>query len=178
MLEEEVLGYPWDPWSLWPKTNLKKKRGKPEGAKDYREIKRKIRTEMKVAKDTWIQGQSRKWKHTSERTHQLVKDLTTEKLRVNLQPYKTSWGNVSQRRMKFLTGDRVLLRHLQLRDWWGPSPQIPDEEHHPILQEKVEAAVKESQPVWITYQQKKKKISIPTNPYIFFRKLDKQLNDA
>ena len=32
--------------------DLKKKRGEP-GAKDYRQIKRKIRTEMKVAKDTW-----------------------------------------------------------------------------------------------------------------------------
>ena len=36
------------------KRDLKKKRGKPEGAKDYREIKRKIRTEMKIAKETWI----------------------------------------------------------------------------------------------------------------------------
>ena len=34
--------------------DLKKKRGKPEGAKDYREVKRKIRTEMKMAKETWI----------------------------------------------------------------------------------------------------------------------------
>ena len=38
--------------------DLKKKRGKPEGAKDYREIKIMIRTEMKMAKYTWIQGQS------------------------------------------------------------------------------------------------------------------------
>ena len=37
--------------------DLKKKRGEPEGAKDYREIKRKIRTEVKMAKETWIQGQ-------------------------------------------------------------------------------------------------------------------------
>ena len=37
--------------------DLKKKRGEPEGVKDYREIKRKIRTEMKMAKETWIQGQ-------------------------------------------------------------------------------------------------------------------------
>ena len=36
--------------------DLKKKRGEPEGAKDYREIKRQIRTEMKMAKETWIQG--------------------------------------------------------------------------------------------------------------------------
>ena len=37
--------------------NLKKKRREPEGAKDYREIKRKIWTEMKIAKETWIHGQ-------------------------------------------------------------------------------------------------------------------------
>ena len=36
-----------------PRRDLKKKRGEPEGAKDYRQIKRKIRTEMKMAKDTW-----------------------------------------------------------------------------------------------------------------------------
>ena len=40
--------------------DLKKKRGEPEGAKDYRVIKRKIRTELKMAKETWIQGQCRK----------------------------------------------------------------------------------------------------------------------
>ena len=32
--------------------NLKKNRGKPEGAKDYRQIKRKISTEMKLSKET------------------------------------------------------------------------------------------------------------------------------
>ena len=37
--------------------DLKKKRGESEGAKDYREITRKIRTEMKTAKETWIQDQ-------------------------------------------------------------------------------------------------------------------------
>ena len=31
--------------------DLKKTRGEPEGAKDYREIKRKIREEMKTARD-------------------------------------------------------------------------------------------------------------------------------
>ena len=33
--------------------DLKKKRGELEGAKDYREIKRKIRTEMKMTDKTW-----------------------------------------------------------------------------------------------------------------------------
>ena len=47
--------------------DLKKKRGEPEGAKDYREIKGKIRTEMKMAKETWIHCQCQEWKHASER---------------------------------------------------------------------------------------------------------------
>ena len=64
--------------------DLKKKRGEPEGAKDYREIKRQIRTEMKMAKVTWIQGQCHEVeaclrKNNSKKAYQLVKDLTTEK---------------------------------------------------------------------------------------------------
>ena len=64
--------------------DLKKKRGKPEGAKDYRKIKRKIRIEMKVAKETWIQGQCQEVeaclrKNNSKKAYQLVKDLTPEK---------------------------------------------------------------------------------------------------
>ena len=47
--------------------DLKKKRGEPEGAKDYREIKRKIWTEMKMAKETWIQGQCQEVENASER---------------------------------------------------------------------------------------------------------------
>ena len=64
--------------------DLKKKRGEPEGDKEYREIKRKIRTEMKMAKETWIQGQCQEIeaclrKNNSKKAYQLVKDLTTEK---------------------------------------------------------------------------------------------------
>ena len=36
---------------------MKKKRGELEGAKDYSETRRKIRTEMTMAKKTWIAGQ-------------------------------------------------------------------------------------------------------------------------
>ena len=64
--------------------DLKKRRGEPEGAKDYIEIKRKISTEMKMAKETWIQGQCQEVeaclrKNNSKKAYQLVKDLTTEK---------------------------------------------------------------------------------------------------
>ena len=87
--------------------DLKKNRSEPEGAKDYREIKRMIRTEMKMAKETWIQGQCQEVeaclrKNNSKKAYQLVKDLTTEK-----QGKPTtiqSRGSVSQRRMKSLTG--------------------------------------------------------------------------
>ena len=62
----------------------KKTRGEPEGAKDYRVIKRKIRTELKMAKETWIQGRCQEVeaclrKNNSKKEYQLVKDLTTEK---------------------------------------------------------------------------------------------------
>ena len=62
----------------------KKTRGEPEGAKDYRVIKRKIRAELKIAKQTWIQGQCQEVeaclrKNNSKKEYQLVKDLTTEK---------------------------------------------------------------------------------------------------
>ena len=65
--------------------DLKKKRGESEEAKDYREIKRKIRTEMIMAKETWTQDQCQQAEaclrnNKSKKAYQLVKDLTTEKL--------------------------------------------------------------------------------------------------
>ena len=79
--------------------DLKKANRRAEGAKDYREIQRKIRTEMKMAKETWIQGQYQKVeaclrKNNSKKAYQLVK--------VSLKPCKTSRGSESQRRMKSL----------------------------------------------------------------------------
>ena len=64
--------------------DLKKKRDEPKGAKDYRKIKRKIRTEMIIAKETWIQGQCQEVeaclrKNNIKKAYQLVKDLTTKK---------------------------------------------------------------------------------------------------
>ena len=60
-----------------------KKRGEPEEAKDYRDIKRKIRTEMKMAKRDLDKGQCQEGeaclrKNNSKKAYQLVKDLTTE----------------------------------------------------------------------------------------------------
>ena len=131
--------------------DLKKKRGEPQGAKDYREIKRKIRTEMKMAKEIWIQGQCQKVeacprKNNSKKAYQLVMDLTTEK-----QGKSTT---IQDKSGKCLTEENEILNRwteycsdlYNYETEWDPTildcPQIPDEEHHPILREEVEAAVK------------------------------------
>ena len=131
--------------------DLKKKRGEPEGAKDYREIKRKIRTEMKTAKETWIQGQCQEVeaclrKNNSKKEYQLVKDLTTEK-----QGKSTT---IQDKSRKCLTEENEILNRWteDCSDLYNyetdgdpvvlDCPQISDEEHHPSLREEVEAAVK------------------------------------
>ena len=80
-----------------------------------------------------------------ERAKDQDRDKDSKRNRVNLQP------SVSQRRMKSLTGgysaaQTFTTMRMIILDY----PQIPDEEHHPILREDVEAAVKAA---WITYQQ-------------------------
>ena len=131
--------------------DLKKKRGEPEGAKDYREIKRKIRTEMKMAKETWIQGQCQEVeaclrKNNSKKAYQLVKDLTTEK------QGKTT--TIQGKSGKCLTEENEILNRwteycsdLYNYETEGDPivldcPQISDAEYHPILGEEVEAEVK------------------------------------
>ena len=130
--------------------DLKKERGAPEGAKDYREIKRKIRTEM-MTKETWIQGQCQEVeaclrKNNSKKAYQLVKDLTTKKqsksttIRDKSGKCLTEENEILNRWTEYCSdlynyeteGDPIVL----------DCPQIPDEEHHPILREEVEAAVK------------------------------------
>ena len=128
--------------------DLKKKRGEPEGAKDYKEIKRKIRTEMKMAKETWIQGQCQEVeaclrKNHSKKAYQLVKDLTTEKQgKSTTIQYKsgkclTEENEILNRWTEYCSdlnnyetaGDPIVL----------DCPQIPDKEHHPILRDEVES---------------------------------------
>ena len=131
--------------------DLKKKRGEPEGAKDYREIKRKIRTEMKMAKETWIQGQCQEVeaclrKNNSKKAYQLARYLTTEKQGKSTTIQDKSgkclteeneihnrWTEHCSDLYNYETdGDPIVL----------DCPQISYEEHHPILREEVEAAVK------------------------------------
>ena len=104
---------------------------------------------MKMAKETWIQGQRREVeaclrKNNNKKAYPLVKDLTPEK-----QGKSTT---VQDNSGKCLTEENEML------NWWTEyrsdlynyetngdpivldCPQIPDEEHHPILWEEVEAA--------------------------------------
>ena len=128
--------------------DLKKKRSEPEGAK-HRKIKRKIRTDMKMAKETWIQGQCQEVeaylrKNNTKKAYQLVKDLTIEKQSTSTTIQDKSGKCFTEEKEIFnrwteycsdlyeTDGDPVVL----------DCPQIPDEEHHPILREEVEAAVK------------------------------------
>ena len=131
--------------------NLKKTRGEPEGVKDYREIRRKNRTEMKMAKGTWIQGQYQEVeaglrKNNSKKAYQLIKDLTTEK-----QGKSTT---IQDKSAKCLTEEHEILNRwteycsaLYNYETDGDPmvldcPQIPDEERGPIPREEVETAVK------------------------------------
>ena len=64
--------------------DLKKKRYKAEGAKEYREASRRIQKAVKKAKEDWIGAQCEEIepglnKNNSKRAYQLVKDLTSEK---------------------------------------------------------------------------------------------------
>ena len=106
---------------------------------------------MKMAKEIWIQGQCQEVetclrKNNNKKAHQLVKALTTEK---HFKPTTTQ-----DKSGKCLTEENEILNRKTefCSDFYnyetdgGPivldCPQIPDKEHHLILQEEVEAAVK------------------------------------
>ena len=136
---------------MWPKTRPGEKRGEPAGAKDYREIKKKDQNRDEDAEETWIQGQCQEVeaclrKNNSKKAYQLVKDLTTEK-----QGKSTT---IQDKSVKCLTEENEILNRwteycsdLYKYETDGDPivldcRQIPDEEHHPILWEEVEVAVK------------------------------------
>ena len=126
---------------------MTKKGGEPEGAKDYRKIKRKIRTETMMTKETWIQGQCQEVeaylrKNNSKKAYQLVKDLTTEKQgKPTTIQDKSGWCLT-----KSLTGGQrtaqIFTTMCDVDQVLPDCPQIRDKEHHLILREEVEAAVK------------------------------------
>ena len=109
-------------------------RGELKGAKDYREINKKTRKYMEMAKETQIEGQSKKWKHASDSiiARKLTNKSNTLPQRnwVNLQPYTTSKESTSLRSLKYLTdGQSTAQTYTIMRPL-------------PILREEVEAADK------------------------------------
>ena len=95
------------------------KERRAEGAKDSREIKRKIKTEMKRTTETGIQGQYQKVeaclrKNNSKKAYQLVNDLTTEKQAKSTIIQDKSGKCLNKEARKPKKVDRVLLRPLQL----------------------------------------------------------------
>ena len=106
---------------------------------------------MKMTKETWIQGHCQEVeaylrKNNSKKAYQLVKDLTTEK--------QGKFTIIQDKSGKCLTEENKILNrwteyYSDLYNYETDGdpivldcPQIPDEEHHPILREEVEAAVK------------------------------------
>ena len=106
---------------------------------------------MKMAKETWIQGQCQEVeaclrKNNIKKAYRLVKDLITEK-----QGKSTT---IQDKSGKCLTEETEILNRktgycsvLYNYETDGDPivldcPQIPDEEHHLILGEEMEAAVK------------------------------------
>ena len=97
---------------------------------------------MKMAKETWICLR----KNNSKKEYQLVEDLTTVnqgksttiqdksgKCLTEENELHNRWAEYCSDLYNYETnGDPIVL----------DCPQIPDEEHHPILREEVEAAVK------------------------------------
>ena len=76
-----------------------------EGAKDYRDTPKNI--EIHKNGNRGLDGKSMSGsgscfrKNNSEKAYQLGKDLTTEKLGNNLQPYKTSQDSATLRSLKY-----------------------------------------------------------------------------
>ena len=106
---------------------------------------------MTIRKETWIESQCQEVeaclrKNNSKKAYQLVKDLTTEKqgktttIQDKSGKCLTEENEILNRWTEYCSdlynyeteGDPILLDR----------PQIPDAEHHPILPEEVEAAVK------------------------------------
>ena len=103
---------------------------------------------MKMANETWIQGQCQEVeaclrKNNSKKAYQVVKDLITEKqgksttIQDKTGKCLTEENEIRNRWTEYCSvnyetdGDPIVL----------DCPQIPDEKHHPILREEVEAAV-------------------------------------
>ena len=130
--------------------DLKKKRYEAEGAKEYREAKRRVQKAVKKAKEDWIGAQREEIetclnKKNSKRAYQLVKDLTSEK--------QGRSSTIQDKSGKCLTEEKEILSRwteycseLYNYDSCGDNAvldcsQPSEEDLQPILREEVEIAV-------------------------------------
>ena len=145
---------------------MKRRKCDRECAAKYREVNKKIKQDMRRAKDNWIAEQfceieDSLSKNNSKKAYQIVKDLTSVK--------KGITTTIQDKSGKCLTEEEQILNRwteycseLYSHNTNGDPvvlncPQTTEEDDYPILREEVEAAVvpekKESQLELITYQQ-------------------------
>ena len=130
--------------------DLKKKRYKAEGAKEYRDANRRIQTAVKKAKEDWIGAQCEETETclnriNSKTAYQLVKDLTPEK--------QGRSSTIQDKSGKCLTEEKEILSRrteycseLYNYESCGDNAvldcsQPPEEALQPIFREEVEIAV-------------------------------------
>ena len=130
---------------------LKRRKCDPEGAAKYREVNRKIKQDMRRAKDNWIAKQCCEIEHSlsknnSKKAYQIVKDLTSVK--------KGITTTIQDKSGKCLTEEQQILNRwteycseLYSHNTNGDPvvlncPQTTEDDDYPIFREEVEAAVK------------------------------------
>ena len=130
---------------------LKRRKCDPEGAAKYREVNKKIKQDMRRAKDNWIAEQCCEIedslsKNNSKKAYQIVKDLTSVK--------KGITTTIQDKSGKCLTEEQQILNRwteycseLYSHNTNGDPvvlncTQTTEEDDYPILREEVEAAVK------------------------------------
>ena len=130
---------------------LKRRKCDPEGAAKYREVNKKIKQDMRRAKDNWITEQCCEIedslsKNNGTKAYQIVKDLTSVK--------KGIVTTIQDKSGKYLTKEQQILNRwaaycseLYSHNTNGVPvvlncPQTTEEDDYPILREEVEAAVK------------------------------------
>ena len=88
------------------KRDLKKRRYDEEGVKENRKASKGVQKSLKKAKGDWIDTQCKKIDAclnitNSKKAYQLVKDLTSQRSRVDTQLSRTSLENVLQKKKRF-----------------------------------------------------------------------------
>ena len=130
--------------------DLKKKGYEAEGAKEYREEKRRVQKAVKKAKEDWIGAQCEEIetclnKNNSKRAYQLVKDLTSEK-QGRSSTIQDKSGKCFIEEKEILSRRTEYCSELYNYESCGDNAvldcgQPPEEDLQPILCEEVEIAV-------------------------------------